>query len=82
MGLPAKTDDRDLDELRERLAALPIARQARVLEGVLTPALRLRVLAEQVRHQVGPLSNDAEAEVERDINEAVKEVRRSGTRDR
>jgi hypothetical protein len=80
MGLPAKTDDRDLDELRERLVALSIARQARVLEGVLTPGLRLRVLAEQVRHQVGPLSDEAEAEAEREINEAVKGVRRSGSR--
>lgn len=80
MGLPAKTDDRDVDELRERLAALPIARQARVLEGVLTPGLRLRVLAEQVRHQIGPLSDAAEAEAEREIDEAVKEVRRSNSR--
>ena len=82
MGLPAKADDRDVNELHDRLAALSLARQARVLKGVLTPGLRLRVLAEQVRHQVGPLSNDAEADAERDIDEAVKEVRRSSTRDR
>ena len=80
MGLPAKTDDRDVDELRERLAALPMARQARVLESVLTPGLRLRVLAEQVRRQVGPLSDEEEAQAEREIDEAVKEVRRSSTR--
>jgi hypothetical protein len=81
MGLPAKTDDRDVDELRERLAALPMARQARVLENVLTPGLRLRVLAEQVRHQVGPLSDEEEAQAEREIDEAVKQVRRSSTRE-
>ena len=80
MGLPAKTDDREVDELRGRLAALPIARQARVLEGVLTPGLRLRVLADQVRRQVGSLSDEEEAEAERKIDEAVKEVRRSRTR--
>jgi hypothetical protein len=80
MGLPAKTDDREVDELRGRLAALPIARQARVLEGVLTPGLRLRVLADEVRRQVGPLSDEEEAETERKIDEAVKEVRRSSTR--
>ena len=79
MVLPAKTDDRDVDELRERLAALPIARQARVLEDVLTPGLHLRVLAEQVRRHVGALSDDEEAEAEREIDEAVKEVRRSST---
>jgi hypothetical protein len=80
MGLPAKTDDREVDELRGRLAALPIARQARVLEGVLTPGLRLRVLADQVRRQVGSLSDQEEAEAEREIDKAVKEVRRSRTR--
>ena len=80
MGLPAKTDDREVDELRGRLAALPIARQARVLEGVLTPGLRLRVLADQVRRQVGSLSDEEEAEAERKIDEAVKEARRSSTR--
>jgi hypothetical protein len=51
-----------------------------VLEGVLTPGLRLRVLADQVRRQVGSLSDEEEAEAERKIDEAVKEARRSSTR--
>jgi hypothetical protein len=49
MALRASTDDLDVDELRRRLVSLPIESPARVLEGVLTPGLRLRVLAEQVR---------------------------------
>jgi len=53
VGLPAKTDDPEVAELRRRLVSLPMESQARVLEGVLTPGLRLRVLAEQVRHQAG-----------------------------
>jgi len=82
MGLPAASEDRDVDELRERLSVLSIAQKARVLEGVLTPGLRLRVLAEQVRRQVGQLSEEEEARVEREIDEAVREVRRSKHRDR
>ena len=82
MGLPAASEDRDVDELRERLSVLSMAQKARVLEGVLTPGLRLRVLAEQVRRQVGQLSEEEEARVEREIDEAVREVRRSKHRDR
>lgn len=80
MGLPARTEDHDVDELRERLAALSPARQARVLEGVLTPALRMRVLAEQIRRQASPISDEAEAE--REIDHAVKAVRENQTRGR
>jgi hypothetical protein len=82
MGFAAKKDDPEVDELRQRLAALPVERQARVLESVLTPGLRLRVLAEQVRAQVGPLSDADEETVEREIADAVKEVRRPMTRGR
>ena len=80
MGLPAKTDDPEIAELRRRLVSLPVESQARVLEGVLTPGLRLRVLAEQVRHQVGGLSDDQEVLAEQEIDEAVRGVRRSLTR--
>ena len=76
MALPAKTDDPEVAELRRRLVSLPMERQAQVLEGVLTPGLRLRVLAEQVRHQVGQMTDDHEAIAEREIDEAVREVRR------
>lgn len=82
VGLPAKTDDPEVAELRRRLVSLPMESQARVLEGVLTPGLRLRVLAEQVRHQVGHLTEDQEAVAEREIDDAVRDVRRSSTRDR
>jgi hypothetical protein len=41
MAFPAKTDDPEVAELRRRLVSLPIESQARVLEGVLTPGLRL-----------------------------------------
>lgn len=82
MGHPARIGDREVDELRQRFAALPIEQQARVLESVLTPGLRLRVLAEQVRRQVGSLSDAQEEGAEREIGDAVKEVRRSMTRGR
>jgi hypothetical protein len=71
VGLPAQTDDPEVAELRRRLVSLPMESQARVLEGVLTAGLRLRVLAEQVRHLA-----------EREIDDAVRDVRRSPTRDR
>lgn len=56
--------------------------QARILEGVLTPGLRLRVLAEQVRHQVGDLTDEQEASAEQEINDAVRDVRLSLVRGR
>ena len=76
MSLPAKTDDPEVVELRRRLVSLPQDRQLRVLEGVLTPGLRLRLLAEQIRRRVGPLDDVQEVEAEREIDEAVREVRR------
>jgi hypothetical protein len=82
VGLPAMTDDPEVAELRRRLVSLPIESQARVLEGALTPGLRLRVLAEQVRHRVGQLTEDQEALAEREIDDAGRDVSRSPTRDR
>ena len=82
MALPAKIDDPEVADLRRRLVSLPIEQQAHVLEGVLTPGLRLRVLAEQVRHQVGQMTDEDEAIAEREIDDAVREVRRSLTRGR
>ena len=82
MALPAKIDDPEVAELRRRLVSLPMERQAQVLEGVLTPGLRLRVLAEQVRHQVSQMTDDDEAVAEREIDDAVREVRQSLTRGR
>jgi hypothetical protein len=52
-------------------------RRTRVLEGVLTLGLRLGVLAEQVRHQIGQLTDDQEALAEREIDDAGRVVRRS-----
>gem|GEM_PF-1451554 len=82
MALPAKIDDPEVAELRRRLVSLPMERQAQVLEGVLTAGLRLRVLAEQVRHQVGQMTDGDEAIAEREIDDAVREVRQSLTRGR
>ncbi|HEY4185660.1 MAG TPA: hypothetical protein VGP07_11360 [Polyangia bacterium] len=82
MAIPAKIDDPEVAELRRRLVSLPMERQAQVLEGVLTSGLRLRVLAEQVRHQVGQMTDEDEAIAERDIDDAVREVRQSLTRGR
>ena len=82
MALPAKIDDPEVADLRRRLVSLPIEQQAHVLEGVLTPWLRLRVLGQQVRHQVGQMTDEDEAIAEREIDDAVREVRRSLTRGR
>lgn len=76
VSLPAKTDDPEVAELRRRLVSLPQDRQLRVLEGVLTPGLRLRLVAEQIRQRIGPMDDAQEAEAEREIDEAVREVRR------
>ena len=72
----------EIAELRRRLSSLPVESQARILEGVLTPGLRLRVLAEQVRHQVGDLTDEQEAIAEQEINDAVRDVRLSLVRGR
>lgn len=82
MALPAKVDDPEVAELRRRLVSLPMDRQAQVLEGVLTPGLRLRVLAEQVRHQVGHMTDDDETIAENEIDDAVRGVRQSLARGR
>ena len=76
-GRRAKIDEAEVAELRRRLVSLPQEGQVRVLEGVLTPGLRLRLLAEQMRRDIGPLSSEQEAEMEREIDDAVREVRRS-----
>jgi hypothetical protein len=79
VSLPAKTEDTEIAELRRRLVSLPAEGQARVLEGMLTPGLRLRVLAEQLRHRTGVLTDEQEVLAEREIDDAVREVRRSLT---
>jgi hypothetical protein len=76
VGLPAKIDENEVAELRRRLVSLPQEGQARVLEGVLTPGLRLRILREEIRRDIGPTDDAQEAEMEREIDEAVREVRR------
>ena len=76
MGLPAKIDENEVAELRRRLVSLSQEGQARVLEGVLTPGLRLRILREEIRRDIGPTDDAQEAEMEREIDEAVREVRR------
>ena len=52
MGLLAKIDENEVAELRRRLVSLPQEGQARVLEGVLTPGLRLRILREEIRRDI------------------------------
>jgi hypothetical protein len=79
VNLPAKTEEAEIAELRRRLVSLPAEGQARVLEGVLTPGLRLRVLAAQLRHRADVLTDEQEVLAEREIDNAVREVRRSLT---
>lgn len=82
MDLPARTDDPEIAELRRRLVSLSMESQARVLEGLLTPGLRLLLIAEQVRHQIGPLTDDQEVLAKREIDESLRDVRRWLTRGR
>jgi hypothetical protein len=39
-------------------------------------------MTEQVRHQIGPLTNEQEVVAEREIDESLRDVRRSLTRGR
>jgi hypothetical protein len=63
-----------IDELAERIEALPVNDQTRLLEKVITPHMRLRLLVNQVRRQ-GKLTDGRK--VDRTVHQAVKRVRRA-----
>ena len=69
---------RGLAAIRERIEALPIEDKAQLLEAVMTPQMRLRLLLNQVRRRNDEVSD---GHVDRVVNRAVKRVRRAtGTR--
>ena len=69
---------RALAAIKERIDALPLEDKAKLLEAVLTPRMRLRLLVNQVRRR-GETGSDSQ--VDRVVNRAVKRVRRAkGTR--
>ena len=69
---------RGLAAIKQRSEALPMKDKAQLLEAVMTPQMRLRVLVDQVRRGGGA---GAEGHVDRVVNRAVKRVRRAaGTR--
>ena len=60
MSLPARTGDPDVADQWRWLTSLPMASQTRDSEEVLTPGIRLRVHAEQVRHEADAVTADHE----------------------
>lgn len=69
---------RGLAAIKQRIEALPMEDKAQLLEAVMTPQMRLRVLVNQVRRRGDGVSDHR---VDRVVNRAVKRVRRAeGTR--
>ena len=69
---------RGLAAIKQRIEALPIEDKAQLLEAVMTPQMRLRLLVNQVRRRNDEVSD---RHVDRVVNRAVKRVRRAaGTR--
>jgi hypothetical protein len=69
---------RGLAAIKERIDALPMEDKAQLLEAVMTPQMRLRILVNQVRRRG---DGGADGHVDRVVNGAVKRARRAaGTR--
>jgi hypothetical protein len=74
--LPPMT--RGLAAIKQSIEALPMDDKAQLLEAVMTPQMRLRLLVNQVRRRG---DGGADRHVDRVVNRAVKRVRRAaGTR--
>jgi hypothetical protein len=67
---------RGLAAIKERIEALPIEDKAQLLEAVMTPQMRLRLLVNQVRRRNDGVSD---RHVDRVVNQAVKRVRRAAS---
>ena len=70
--------EKDIADLAKRIEALPAERRLRLLEHVLTPKLRFRLLLEDIRRHV----RAPQRKIDRVVNQAVREVRRERARDR
>lgn len=69
---------RGLAAIKQRIEALPMADKAQLIEAVMTPQMRLRILVNQVRRRRDGFSDQ---KVDRVVNRAVKRVRSAaGTR--
>ena len=69
---------RGLAAIKERIEALPLKEKAQLLEAVMTPQMRLRLLVNQVRRRNVAVSD---RRVDTVVNQTVKRVRRaSGNR--
>jgi len=69
---------RGLAAIKERIDALPLKDKAQLLEAMMTPQMRLRILVNQVRRRG---NGGADSHLDCAVNRAVKRVRRAaGTR--
>jgi hypothetical protein len=69
---------RGLAAIKPRIEALPMKDKAQLLEAVMTPQMRLRILVNQVRRRGDA---GADGHVDRVVNRAMKRVRSAaGTR--
>ncbi len=64
----------EIRELTERIEALPVDQQAKLLEVVMTPQMRLRLLVAGVRRR-GSVKD--ERRIDRVVDGAVKRIRRA-----
>jgi hypothetical protein len=66
----------DLTAVLRRAKALPTPDQVALIEGLLTPAMRLRLIVRQVRGQSGPRN---ERRIDAVVDRAVRKVRGART---
>ena len=65
---------KQIRELAERIEALPPKDRVKLLDEVLTPAMRMRLLADQVRRRTAIRD---ERQIDRAVNRAVQRARRA-----
>ncbi len=71
--------EKDIADLAKRIEALPAERRLKLLERLLTPEVQLHLAVEEIRRQVRVKD---ERQIDRIVNEAVREVRRERARGR
>ncbi len=62
----------ELDAMLRQAKALPSRDQLALVEGLLTPAMQLRLIVRQVRRQAGPRD---ERRIDQVVDQAVRKVR-------
>jgi hypothetical protein len=62
----------ELDAMLRRAKTLPSRDQLALVEGLLTPAMQLRLIVRQVRRQAGPRD---ERRIDQVVDRAVRKVR-------